>query len=254
MAIDNGLLIANVAHDRKRPKANAFAYDFYYLCFGLDEAEQMETAILSRNRFNLFSYHERDHGFGGGQPPEAWIRGILKEWQVEQADGRIVLMTLPRLLGYAFNPVSFWFCFDRAGGLRAVISEVTNTFRDRHCYISFRDDRAPITPLDQLRAEKVMHVSPFIEVKGHYLFRFAYHEKKVSVWIDYYDEEGLLLTTSVSGKRIPLSTGNLMRCFFRFPLLTIKVITLIHYQALKLWFKGIRYRTRPQPPSTEVSR
>jgi uncharacterized protein len=254
MAISNGLLIADVAHARKRPKTNQFSYNVYYLCFGMDEAEQMENALLSRNRFNLFSFHECDHGFNRNQPPEAWIRDMLKEWDISQADGRIVLLTLPRLLGYVFNPVSFWFCLDREGRLRAVISEVTNTFRDRHCYISFREDRGPITQDDQLRAEKVLHVSPFIEVSGYYLFRFAYREEKVGVWIDHYDSDGLLITTSVSGKRIPLTAGNLMRCFFRFPLVTVKVISLIHYQALKLFLKGIRYRTRPQPPTTEVSR
>lgn len=254
MGISNGLLIANVAHARKRPKHNSFNYGVYYLCFALDEMQQMKNAILSVNKSNLFSFHERDYGALDGKPLDGWIRGILKEWDIPQADGRIILLTLPRVLGYAFNPVSFWFCLDKEGHLRAVLSEVSNTFRDRHSYLSFHDDRRPIGQDDLIRAEKVMHVSPFVDVSGHYMFRFSYKNDKVGVWIDHYDEEGLLITTSVAGKRKPLTPANLLFCFFRYPLVTVKVIGLIHFQALILWLKGIRYRTRPNPPSTEVSR
>lgn len=255
MVIANGLLIADVSHARQRPKRNAFRYGVYYLCFALDQmAELGRLSLLSHNRPNLFSFHDRDYGACDGSPPEAWIRDLLKTWNVPQADGRVVLLTLPRLLGYVFNPVSFWFCLDKEGGLRAVLSEVSNTFGDRHGYICFHDDRRPITSDDWLQSDKVFHVSPFIEIKGHYRFRFAYREDKVGVWIDHYDEEGLLLTTSLTGRRVPLTSGALLRCFFRFPLVTVKVIGLIHFQALKLWLKGIRYRTRQPLPPTEVSR
>jgi len=255
MVISNGLLVADVAHARQGPKRNAFHYGVYYLCIALDEIPHITNTLLSHNKWNMFSFNERDHAAHDGSALEPWVRKMLADWDVPQADGRIILLTLPRLFGYVFNPVSFWYCLDRDGNLRAVISEVSNTFRDRHSYISFHDDRRPIMPDDWLRAEKVFHVSPFIDISGHYLFRFVYRDNKIGVWIDHYNEEGLLLTTSVTGKRIPLTAGNLLRCFFRYPMVTLKVISLIHYQALVLWlFKGIRYRPRPNPPSTEVSR
>ena len=254
MALSNGLFISKVAHARQRPRKNSFWYGVYYLAFPLDEiAHHAECAVLSVNRGNLFSFHENDHATGG-LPIEDWARKILADWQVPQADGRIVLVSLPRLFGYVFNPVSFLFCLDASGALRAVISEVHNTFGDKHSYICFHDDRRPITQDDFIKADKELHVSPFIKVEGHYVFRFAYGEEKLGVWIDHHDAEGLLLTTSIIGKREPLTTGNMLKAFFRYPLVTFKVMTLIHYQALRLWMKGIKYIKRPAPPQTEVSR
>ncbi|MDI1226801.1 MAG: DUF1365 domain-containing protein [bacterium] len=254
MALTNGLFISKVAHARQRPKKNSFWYGVYYLAFPLDEMARLaECALLSVNRGNLFSFHEKDHDTGG-LPVDAWARKILAEWEVPQADGRIVLVTLPRLFGYVFNPVSFFFCLDKAGALRAVISEVHNTFGDKHSYICFHDDRRPVTQDDFMQADKQLHVSPFIKVDGHYVFRFAYGEEKLGVWIDHHDADGLLLTTSIIGKREPLTTGNMLKAFFRYPLVTFKVMTLIHYQALRLWMKGVKYIKRPPAPQTEVSR
>lgn len=251
--VNNRLLISKVAHARQQPKRNAFCYGVYYLCFALDELPLLKNALLSLEKWNLFSFYARDHA--DGKPMEEWIRGVLREWDIPQADGRIVLLTLPRLFGYVFNPVSFWFCLDKEGKLRAVVSEVHNTFNDRHCYISFHDDRRPINPDDWLRAEKVFHVSPFMDITGYYQFRFVYGEEKIGIWIDYYTADGLMLTTSVAGKRSALTAGSLLRCFFRYPMITLKVISLIHYQALRLWLlKGIRYRPHPNPPVSEVSR
>jgi len=251
--IPNGLLVADVAHARQRPKRNAFHYGVYYLCFALEDMARLRLSLLSLGRFNLFGFFDRDYG-NGKTSPEDWIKDVLREWNIPQADGRIVLLTMPRLFGYAFNPVSFWFCLDKEGGLRAVLSEVTNTFRDRHCYLSFHDDRRVIAPDDWIRAEKIFHVSPFIEIAGYYLFRFVYREDKIGVWINYHDAEGLMLTTSLAGNRLPLTSPNLLFYFFRYPLVTMKVIGLIHMQALQLWMKGIRYIRRPEPPSNEVSR
>lgn len=254
MALSNGLFLSKVSHARQRPKKNSFWYGVYYLAFPLDEMNRLaECAILSVNSGNLFSFHEKDHATNG-LPVEAWGRKILSDWQVPQANGRIILVSLPRLFGYVFNPVSFYFCLDKEGGLRAVISEVHNTFGDKHSYICFHDDRRPIIRDDCMQADKQLHVSPFIKVEGHYVFRFAYGEEKLGVWIDHYDAEGLLLTTSIVGKREPLTTGNMLKAFFRYPFVTFKVMTLIHYQALRLWMKGVKYIKRPAAPKKEVSR
>lgn len=254
-SIDNGLLVASVSHTRTTPRRNAFSYGVYYLCMALDELPKLNAVrLLSYNRGNLFSLHDKDHGKADGSSFERWIRGLLNEWKLREADGRIMLLTMPRLFGYGFNPVSFWFCLDKQGNVRAVVAEVCNTFKDRHSYICFHDDHRPITKDDWIETPKIFHVSPFIEIKGKYRFRFAYGEKNIGVWIDYYDENGMLLTTSLTGKRQPLTSLTLLSCFFRCPLVTLKVIGLIHYQALKLSLKGIRYHRRQPMPPTEVSR
>jgi DUF1365 family protein len=254
MAIANGLLIADVVHTRDRPKYHHLHYHVYYLCVALADLPQLTKLwVMRHNRFGLFSFYDRDHA-PANEAPEAWIRARMAEWNITHADGDIVLLTMPRILGYGFNPVSFWFCLDKAGALRAVLSEVRNTFGEKHCYWSFHDDGRVITQDDRLTAKKIFHVSPFMEVVGHYAFRFFYADKKVGVWIDYHDAAGKILSTSMVGKRRDASSTSLLYCFFRYPLVTLKVIGLIHYHALKLMAKGIRYHRKPNPPTTEISR
>lgn len=253
MALDNAYMVADVAHARTRPKSNRFHYHVYYLCVALKDMSQLtRLKLFSMDGFNLFSLHGADYGHG--TTPEAWIRALLAEWGVTAADGEVVLLTLPRVLGYAFNPVSFWFCLDKAGMPRAVLADVRNTFGERHGYLLFHDDQRPIGRDDWLKSEKIFHVSPFIEVTGHYEFRFVYGEKTIGVWINHHDADGLLLTTSLVGKRQPLTSATLFYAFFRYPLVTLKVIGLIHYQAMKLLLKGVRYRVKPLPPTLEISR
>lgn len=254
MVVSNGLMVADVAHARLRPQKNNFHYHVYYLCVPLSHlAIIKKLRLLSVDAWNLFSLNARDHEVpkDGYEP---WIRDVLAQYGVTQADGEIVLLTLPRVLGYVFNPVSFWFCLNTKGELACVLSEVRNTFGERHCYLSFHDDGRVIDKDDWLTAQKVFHVSPFMPVEGHYAFRFAYGEDKIGVWINHHDADGLLLTTSLVGKRQPLSDMALLKCFWRYPMVTLKVIGLIHFQALKLIRKGIVYHRKPAPPLTEISR
>ena len=253
MALNNALLIAEVSHQRLLPKKHALRYTVYYLCFPLSQMQKLAGRFLSLSRFNLFGFYQRDHGF---KPItcETWIRSILAEHTLTEANGEVVLLTMPRVLGYAFNPVSFWFCLDNKGALRAVLSEVRNTFGERHCYLSYHDYHRPISKDDWLESKKVFHVSPFLEIKGHYRFRFAYSEEKIGAWIDYHDGENKTLITSLVGKRHPLTDGALLRCFFRYPLVTLKVIFLIHMHALKLVLKGIRYHNKPPLNTEEITR
>lgn len=252
MALSNGLLVADVAHARLAPKKHSLKYKVYYLCFPVSAMEQLRGRILSLTGWNLFGFFERDHGFDG-MKCKPWIEKVLSDWNVKQADGEVVLLTMPRVLGYGFNPVSFWFCLDKAGQLRAVVSEVNNTFNERHCYICAHPDRHPITKDDWMRAEKVFHVSPFLNVRGEYHFRFSYAEDKIGAWIDYYDGGQKMLVTSLVGKRQPLNDGTLIKAFFRYPLITIKVIGLIHYHALRLVMKGIKYNRKPSPPAKDIT-
>ena len=253
MALDNALLVAQVVHARSRPKKNRFRYHVYYLCVALNDIPRLgKLALFSLKHFNLFGLRLRE--YHDMQDPENWMHHVLKEWNITAADGEIILMTMPRVLNYAFNPVSFWFCLDRQGGLRAVLADVSNTFGERHAYLLAHEDEHAIGPDDLFTSEKVFHVSPFLEISGHYQFRFAYDAARIGVWIDHYDEQGQLLTTSVVGKRSVLTSLALLRCFFRYPLVTFKVIGLIHYQALRLFTKGVRYHVKPPRPSTEISR
>lgn len=248
------ILPASVYHARTRPKKNAFRYGVYYFALSLDEFERpTKRALFSLDRFNLFSVYGRDYG-DGKQAPKDWIGGVLKRWNLSEADGEIVLVTLPRILGYAFNPVSFWLCYDKEAGLRAVLAEVSNTFGERHSYLCFHEDHRPIRPTETLRAEKVFHVSPFIEVAGHYEFRFSINKKRLAVSIDLKNQGGLLLSTGIAGERRPLTSGRALYYFIRYPLVTLKVVALIHYQAAKLFMKGVRHISKPPPPAVEISR
>lgn len=254
MALNNALLLTEVMHARQRPRRHVFRYGVYYLCFSLTEITQLSTRFLSLEKWNLFSFYRKDHASRDGASLEEWARSILAQFNITTADGDITLVTLPRVLGYVFNPVSFWFCHDRQGQVRAVISEVCNTFGERHSYISYHDDQHPILSHEWLRAEKLFHVSPFLPVKGYYLFRFTCNADKVHVIVNYHDDEGLMLATSLTGSRVPLTSKQLLTCFFRYPLVTFKIIALIHAEAVRLLFKGACYHSKPLPPTVEVSR
>ena len=169
-------------------------------------------------------------------------------------DGEIVLQTFPRVLGYVFNPVSFWFCYDRAGALIAVLAEVNNTFGGRHAYLLHNPDGSPLRDGQEFTADKAFHVSPFCVIEGGYRFRFKLERAVPRVHIDYDDAEGELLLTAISGRPRAWSTSALLGALARMPLLTFGVILRIHWQALKLWLKGVPFRgarlPQPQQPPT----
>lgn len=243
-----GFVAAKVMHRRLLPRENRFVYGAYYLCLPLSIVDSVRFRLLRKEKWGFFSLHNRDHGARDGSPWQPWIRSLLGEFGVTSADGEVVLMTMPRVFGYVFNPVSFWFCLDKEGGLRAVLAEVNNTFGERHNYLIFHDDQRLILPDEWLKSKKMFYVSPFLEVKGEYLFRFHYQEDRVGVWIDYQTEEGTVLNTYVGGKRNVLNDRVLLAAFAKIPLVTLKVIAMIHYQAVKLWLKRVRYVRRPKPP------
>jgi DUF1365 family protein len=254
VTLDNGLLVAQVMHRRVRPALNQFRYGVCYLSFALSDVARLKRSILSVDSPNLFSYRQRDHG-SAALANDVWARRILAHYGLnEVVDGEITLVTMPRFLGYAFNPVSFWFCCDADGGVRAVISEVNNTFREAHYYVSFHDDKRPITEHDIMTSQKIFHVSPFMEIEGEYRYRFIMNAQNIAVWIDYYVDDTLMLNTSLIGRRVPLTTFNLLRYNVRYPLVSMRVMGLIHWQAMKLLFKKIKYHCKPPLPLEDVSR
>ncbi len=246
---------AVVVHRRLRPKENAFRYRVAYLCLDLGTLETAAGRWLKLDRPGLVSFRRADHGACDGSDLAVWLRQILDERGLgEVCDGYVTLMSMPRMLGYLFNPVSFWFCHDRAGALRAVLCEVNNTFGERHCYLVHHDDRRPITPETWLDGHKVFHVSPFLPVEGDYRFRFRLDDRIAHVDINYHDADGLMLATSVAGRRESLADRSVLRRFLGNPTMTLGVVLRIHWQALQLWRKQARFYRKPDPPSQLVSR
>lgn len=239
-------------HGRKGAVENAFRYGVDYVLID-PESDRHGPALFARNRRAFATVRDRDHGGAPGQGRgAAWVRETLAAHDLP-SPARIRLLTQPRLLGYVFNPVSFWLCEDDRGTLFCVIAEVTNTFRDRHSYLCHRDDMGPITGDTQLAARKLMHVSPFQPNEGRYRFRFDIQPDRIGIRIDYDRTDGGVIAT-LTGPLTTLTNRALLTAFLRRPFGPLRVMALIHWQALRLWWKGARYRTRPAPPKQEVSR
>jgi len=241
------LMTAKVMHKRFFPRVNAFTYGVFYLCLPLAKIAGMKSSfLLGINRAGFFSFQTRDHGDRSGGDLESWARTFLKQAGIDSLVDTITLITFPRVLGYVFNPVSFWLCEDTQKKLVAVLCEVNNTFGQTHTYLCAKPDGTPITPEDWLVGDKVFHVSPFLKREGTYKFRFAFEGEQKAVFIDFYDGAGKKqLITSVIGRLNPLNDKTLFRMVWRYPLVTAKAIVLIHWQALRLISKGIRYIPKP---------
>ena len=202
----------------------------------------------------LASFSPTDLGKRDGSDPVLWAKEILTTYGLVQQVKHITVITMPRVLGYIFNPVSFYLCLDEKHQLRAVICEVHNTFGEQHSYLCAHPDQAIITGESWLEAEKLFHVSPFLERSGHYSFRFDLREDKLGIWIDYYDQEKRKqLMTALTGTFSPLCKKTLNRAFWQHPLVTLKAITLIHWQAIKLVLKAIKYIPKPAQKQETVT-
>jgi uncharacterized protein len=236
--------------------ANQFVYPLYFVAWPLRATP--ENAERSRwfgfDRRAPLAMHARDHGPCNGAPLLPWIRDLLRREGITAADGEVVLQAFPRVFGLLFNPVSFWFCHDAAGGLRAVLAEVRNTFGERHNYLVAHADQGIIHAQDCLTARKVFHVSPFFPVSGEYRFRFALSEHSRRVDIDYFLDGERTLVTFVEGKPAPLTDQTARSAALHFPLLAVGVVWRIHWQALRLWFKGAFFFRKPDLPLQETTR
>ena len=240
-------------HGRKGAVSNAFRYSVDYVLLDAEAKDLSAPALFARNGRGLTSLWDKDHGGAPGKGNgAAWVRSVLQEHQIRDV-AKIELLAQPRVLGHVFNPVSFWLCRRPDAALICVIAEVSNTFGDRHSYLCAHADQRPIEPSDTLEATKIFHVSPFQPVAGGYTFRFDITDDRIGIWIDYAQAEGGLIAT-LTGKRTPLTNAGIIRSMWRRPLGARRVLALIHWQALKLWFKGAIYRARPPAPSKEVSR
>jgi DUF1365 family protein len=233
---------AKIWHKRLKPKVNEFNYKVFYICVSLDEIDKL-PGVMKLNRRGVLSFYDKDHGARDGSSLKPWINNILSQYQIEADD--IILLTYPRVLGYVFNPVSLWYCL-KNGRLVAVLAEVNNTFGESHNYLIFHADRRAIMPDDEFVSQKDFHVSPFIEVAGTYTFRFGINENNCFGYILHGDGEGKLLETLVNCRLGDLTKKSLSREFNNSPFMTLMVIMLIHWQALKLFFKRVKYNVKPK--------
>jgi DUF1365 family protein len=252
------LCLGKVMHARRAgthsAATNNFVYPLFFITLPLSQLAQAENRWFGIERPRLLSLRYRDVGARDGAAPEPWIRSLLAAEGIASADGEVVLQTFPRLFGFVFNPVSFWFCHDAAGGLRAVLCEVSNTFGDRHNYLVAHADQRPILATDTLVARKVFHVSPFFPVAGEYRFSFDLSPNRRRVTIDYWMDDERVLATLLDGVPQAFTAAATRRALIRQPLLTFGVIGRIHWQALRLWCKRAIFHTRPQPPLQETTR
>ena len=244
-----------VQHKRIKPAANGFTYANYFLMLPLramHAAQANASGGLAHNRAAAISFFDADHGDGRGNSI-SWIDELLAAEGITDATGELWLHTYPRVLGYTFKPVSFWYCHAQDSSLRAIVVEVNNTFGERHCYLLDRPAYGK-----ELMADKVFHVSPFCTLEGNYRFRFmrssAGGVEKTVARIDYDDASGPLIETSVSGTLEPVTRASLRKALWRYPAMTFGVVARIHYQAVKLWFKRVPFVPKPKPPEHFVTR
>ena len=243
-SLRSALFAGHVVHQRTRPKRHRLRYSVFYLALDLEEAPIVGRTLqlFSVNRFNIFSFHDSDHGDRSGRPLLDQIRAKLRVAELD-AEGAIVLLTMPRMLGYAFNPLSLYFCYRKDEALAAILYEVNNTFGQRHTYL------IPALPdadgLVRQESAKSLYVSPFLDTDMSYAFAVAPPNKRVAISIIARDAEGPVLIARLLADRIPLADRTLLRALLAYPFLTLKVVAAIHWEALRLWLKGVRPTERP---------
>ena len=230
----------NVVHKRFKPKIHFFKYKVFSLLLDLSEIHLLDKnlKIFSYNKFNIVSFYDKDHGARDGSSIQNWVIDNLKKNNIDTNNIQIKLLCYPRIFGYVFNPLSIFFVYDKNNNLISILYEVKNTFGEQHTYVFKVEGQ---NKLIQNNCSKKFHVSPFIEMDCNYFFRILNPEQKLSVVIDQYDQEGKILFASQDGERSDLTSKNLMNSYLKHPLMTFKIISAIHFEAFKLWIKGIKF-------------
>jgi len=250
-----------VKHTRLYPVRNHFSYGVFTLKIPMRQRRN-DPKLLSRQGLGdgeraIYSFYDEDHG-QGETDSLAWIEKLLKSQGINDIDGEIWLQTFPRVFGYVFNPVSFWICLRHDQSVRAILAEVNNTFGERHCYLLSKKNGDSLSSGETILSNKIFHVSPFCSTQGEYQFRFLFSKDSKSgvdsvCRIELHEDNKPLIYTSISGHDFELSRQALRKAFFSYPLMTFGVILRIHWQALKLWSKGVRFHPKPNPPKMEVT-
>lgn len=249
---DNALYIGEVRHARYRPRAHRFNYRVFSAFLNVDDIDQnrLGLKLLSIDKFNLFSIRRRDHGAKDGSALRPFIENLLSEAGLD-APETIHILCYPRMFGFAFNPLTVYYCRDK-GNVTAMVYEVRNTFGDDHIYIVPLAEANTDKPQLHLR-DKLMHVSPFIGMQATYHFSAVPPNETLRLVIRETQDDEPLLVASFVGAHQPLTDANLFKAFIKHPLMTVKVLVAIHFEAAKLFLKGVPYVKRPKPPQSRHS-
>lgn len=248
--LNSCFFVGQIMHQRFAPTHHAFKYNVFCLCVDLDELELLDQYHgFSLNRFNLLSFNERDYGLA--KPDlSCYVKGLLTSKGFAHASARIELLCYPRILGYVFNPLSIYFCYDCEDKVKVVLYEVSNTFGDRHTYLIATDADNQI----KQRCDKNLYVSPFMPMQCYYDFDIGCDSDKMDVSIKLFDQQDKhLLTAFFSGLHCLFNGTNINKLFVSHPLMTFKVVFGIHWQALKLWFKKVKLVDRQKAPKYSIS-
>jgi len=233
------IYIGSVIHKRFKPKKHFFKYNVFSLFLDLDEINELDEKIpfFSHNKFNILSFFDKDHGYRDGSSIKDWLIEILQKKKISTRSIKIKILCYPRILGYVFNPLSIFFIYDADSNPIAILYEVKNTFGEQHTYV-FKIDIKNKQIFNNCK--KKFYVSPFMDLESKYFFKVLIPNERLSVIIDQRDKEGKLLFASQDGERVKISSKNLLISYLKHPLMTLKIISAIHYEALKLWIKGIK--------------
>lgn len=254
----SGILTGTVRHRRDRPEQHRFTYQMWHVLLDVDELDRLDEHVtgFTYNRPGAASFRDTDHLGPIDLPVREKLRRFLAGQDVELPAGRVLLQTSLRVLGYTFNPVSWFWCHDTGGELALVVAEVNNTFGDTHCYVL--DDLEPLGEHTVVaQRQKVFHVSPFMDIDDHH-YRFLLRPpsldpapgERVAVHMDVSDADGHLFDATVGQVRQPLTTRSLWQQLLRMPWVTFKTILAIHFEALFIWRRKAAFRSRPEPPDT----
>lgn len=248
-----GLFFGSVVHNRLRPKRHWLRYRSFWLLVDIDAIDALasELRLLSHNHFNLFSIHDADYAKGPESSLREHVDAALRAVGVERDAKRVLLFTMPRILGYVFNPLSVYFCYAIDHRLTTIVYEVHNTFGGWHKYVLAVEQ--PEGETVQQECDKAMHVSPFLSLDLAYAFQVRPPGERISIAIQGRDEDGPIINTALSGERKDFSDARLLRAFFSIPLLTFKVTLAIHWEALRMWLKGFPVFPHPARPEDGVS-
>ena len=240
MIKDSSIYIGNVIHKRFKPKIHFFKYKVFSILLDISEIDILDKSlkIFSYNKFNIVSFYDADHGPRDGTSIKEWVIKNLNDNRINTENIKIKLLCYPRIFGYVFNPLSVFFIYNKNSKLISILYEVKNTFGEQHTYVFKTKENENYI---KHTCKKKFHVSPFIEMDCTYFFKILKPSEKISVIIDQYDEEGKLLYASQDGDRIEFNNKNLVLSYLRHPLMTFKIIVAIHFEAFKLWTKGIKF-------------
>ena len=230
-----------VTHTRFKPVRHFLKYKTFSLFIDLDEMTELSRSIsiFSYNSFNIFSFYDKDHGGRDGGSLKEWVFKNLSNFKIKENITNIKILCYPRIFGYVFNPLSIFYCYEE-NELKAIFYEVKNTFNEQHTYVFKIKDNEEISQ----KCKKKFYVSPFMDMETYYNFKLFNPSEKLSVFIKQTDKTGTILTATQTGEKKEFSSKQLIKNFFKYPLMTIKIISSIHYEALLLWKKGAIYRKR----------